>query len=117
MAYITVNSDGFMNDVDAFVDDCVHTYKEYLHELLCAKRVEELSMNEMAFIRLVSSSSILSMKKSGNSMLEILRKPVNKPCIAKSKPVNAQSAMDFIKSLPADKQAEFLAMLQASRNG
>lgn len=115
MAYITVNSDGFMNGVESFVDDCVHTYKSYLLELLKAKRVEELSMNEMAFIRLVSSSSILSMKKSGNTMLEILRKPVNKPSIAASKPINAQSAMDFIKSLPKDKQDEFLAMLQASR--
>ena len=115
MTYITVNSDGFMNDVESFVDDCVHTYKSYLLELLKAKRVEELSMNEMAFIRLVSSRSIWSMKKSGNTMLKILNKPVSKPSIAASKPVNAQSAMDFIKSLPADKQAEFLAMLQASR--
>ena len=117
MAYITVNSDGFMNDVESFVDDCTCTYKSYLLELLKAKRVEELSMNEMSFIRLVSSSSILSMKKTGNTMLDILRKPVNKPSIASSKPINAQSAMDFIKSLPSDKQAEFLAMLQASRNG
>lgn len=116
MAYITVNSDGFMNNVELFVDECTQTYKTYLLELLKAKRVEELSINEMSFIRLVSSSSILSMKKNGNTMLEILRKPVNKPSIASSKPINAKTAMDFIKSLPSDKQAEFLAMLQASRD-
>ena len=117
MAYITVDSNGFINDVDAFVDDCVNTYKSYLHELLTAKPVEELSMNEMAFIRLVSSSSILSMRKSGNSMLSILRKPVNKPSIAKSKPVTTQSAMDFIKSLPEAEQEKFLLLLRANRNG
>lgn len=116
MAYISVNSNGFMNDVESFVDECTQTYKSYLLELLQAKRVEDLSKNEMSFIRLVSSSSILSMKKSGNTMLEILRKPVNKPSIASSKPINAQSAMDFIKSLPKDKQDEFLAMLKASRD-
>jgi hypothetical protein len=106
MAKLTVNSNGMLENAQEFIDNCVSTYKSYLQDLFAQKAVEDLSMNEMAFIRLVSSSSILSMKKSGNTMLEILNKPVNKPSIAASKPVTEDAVRAFMAKLSPEKRKE-----------
>lgn len=105
----TVNNEGFLNDVDAFVDACTETYKTYLGELLRAKRVEELSLNEMAFIRLVSSSSIMSMAKNA-TRLEILNKPVAKPAVQKSKPLTKDAVAAFLSKLSPEERAKLLGL-------
>lgn len=95
---ITTNNQGYMNETEAFVEECVKTYKSYLTDLFRNKTVDDLSLNEMAFIRLVSSSSILSMRKKGDTNLEILNKPVQKPSVVASKPVSMADAVAVIKA-------------------
>lgn len=100
---ITTNNQGYMNEVEAFVDECVQTYKSYLNDLFTNKTVDDLSLNEMAFIRLVSSSSILSARKGsektvGKTNLEILNSPVHKPSIVASKPISMADAVETIKA-------------------
>ena len=110
MAKLTVNSNGMLENAQEFIDNCVSTYKSYLQDLFAQKAVEDLSMNELCFIRLVSSSSILSMLKPnsghGKTKLEILNSPVNKPSIAASKPITADAVKAFMAGLSPEKRKE-----------
>lgn len=110
MTKYTVNENGFINNIDSVVDALTETYKAYITEIFTNKTVADLSMNEMAFIRLVSSSSILSMKKSGKTMLEILNSPVNKPSVAKSQPVTEDVVAAFLAKLSPEKRKQLLGM-------
>ena len=110
MAKLTVNSNGMLENAQEFIDNCVSTYKSYLQDLFAQKAVEDLSMNELCFVRLVSSSSILSMLKPksghGKTKLEILNSPVNKPSIAASKPVTEDAVRAFMAKLSPEKRKE-----------
>ena len=108
MIKYTTNAQGYINNIDQVVDALAETYKSYLHEVLESKTVEDLSMNEMSFIRLVSSSSILNMKKSGKTMLEILNSPVNKPSVAKSQPLTEDVVAAFLAKLSPEKRKQLL---------
>lgn len=110
MAKYTVNENGYINNIDQVVDELVETYKGYIREVFENKTVADLSMNEMAFIRLVSSSSILSMKKAGKTMLEILNSPVNKPSVAKSRPVTEDAVAAFLAKLSPEKRKQLLGL-------
>lgn len=105
----TVNVEGFLNNVEDFVSTAVETYKSYLTDLLTSKRVEDLSLNEMAFIRLVSSSSILSMANK-STRLEILNKPVSKPTVQKSKPLTKDAVAAFLSKLSPEERAKLLGL-------
>ena len=110
MARLTVNSNGMLENAQEFIDNCVSTYKSYLQDLFAQKAVEDLSMNELCFVRLVSSSSILSMLKpksgKGKTKLEVLNSPVNKPAIAVSKPVTEDAVRAFMAKLSPEKRKE-----------
>ena len=108
MIKYTTNAQGYINNIDQVVDALAETYKSYLHEVFESKTVEDLSMNEMSFIRLVSSSSILNMKKSGKTMLEILNSPVNKPSVAKSQPLTEDVVAAFLAKLSPEKRKQLL---------
>lgn len=110
MAKYTVNENGFINNIDSVVDALTETYKAYITEIFTNKTVADLSMNEMSFIRLVSSSSILSMKKAGKTMLEILNSPVNKPSVAKSQPITEDVVAAFLAKLSDEKRKQLLGM-------
>ena len=108
MSTLTVNSNGFLNELDEFVKECTKTYAK--------KTVADLSYNDMGFIRLVSSSSILSMRKGsdknpGKTNLQILNTPSNKPAIVASKPVTKDSVLAFLKDMTDKERAKFLASL------
>lgn len=116
MSTLTVNSNGFLNELDEFVKECTKTYEGYIRELLTKKTVADLSYNDMGFIRLVSSSSILSMRKGsdknpGKTNLQILNTPSNKPAIVASKPVTKDSVLAFLKDMTDKERAKFLASL------
>ena len=111
-----VDSTGFLTNVEEHIKELSETYSDYLRDLFTKKMVKDLSYNEMGFIRLVSSSSILSMRKGsdknpGKDNLAILNSPVNKPSVQPSKPVTQESALAFINGMSADEKAKFLAML------
>lgn len=110
MAKYTVNENGFINNIGSVVDALTETYKAYITEIFTNKTVADLSMNEMSFIRLVSSSSILSMKKAGKTMLEILNSPVNKPSVAKSQPITEDVVAAFLAKLSDEKRKQLLGM-------
>lgn len=112
MAKLTVNSNGMLENAQEFVDNCVSTYKSYLQDLFAKKAVEDLSMNELCFVRLVSSSSILSMlkpkssKSKSKTKLEILNSPVKKPDIVASKPVTEDAVRAYMAKLSPEKRKE-----------
>ena len=110
MKKYTVNENGFINDIDDVVDGLVETYKGYIREIFTNKTVADLSLNEMAFIRLVSSSSILAMRKKGETMLDILNKPINKPSVAKSQPVTEDAVAAFLAKLSPEKRKQLLGI-------
>ena len=120
MKKYTVNENGFINDIDDVVDGLVETYKGYIREIFTNKTVNDLSMNELSYIRLVSSSSIMSMKKDskskdgkivkGKSNLEILNSPVNKPSVAKSQPVTEDAVAAFLAKLSPEKRKQLLGI-------
>ena len=76
----TTNTNGMLNEVEAFVNEHVANYKRYIKALVETKAVEDFSRNEMAAIRLVSNSSITSMcgdrAKNPKSNLEVLNTPL-----------------------------------------
>lgn len=116
MSKLTINSNGYLNEVDSFVKACTETYESYIRELLTKKTVADLSMNDMGFIRLVSSSSILAMKKGsaknpGKDNLAILNSPVNKPSVQASRPATPESALAFLKGLSEEDRAKLLASI------
>ena len=113
MSKLTINSNGYLNEVDSFVKACTETYESYIRELLTKKTVADLSMNDMGFIRLVSSSSILAMKKKDKSNLDILNSPVNKPSVQASRPATPESALAFLKGLSEEDRAKLLASINA----
>ena len=108
MTKFTTNAQGYINNVDEIVDGLAETYKEYVRELFTNKIVSDLSMNDMSFIRLVSSSSVLSMKKAGKTNLEILNSPVNKPSVAKSAPLTEDAVAAFLAKLSPEKRKQLL---------
>ena len=112
----SINESGFMTDVEAHIKELSEVYSDYLREVFTKKMVKDFSYNEMAFIRLVSSSSILSMRKGsdknpGKGNLAILNTPVNKPSVRPSKPITQDSALAFINGMAPEERAKFLAML------
>lgn len=118
MTKYTINSEGFINDVETHVKELATVYSEYLTQVFTVKPVNDLSDNDLAFIRLVSSSSICSMrngsnKNPGKSKLEILNSPVNKPTVVASKPVTMDSAVAFAKGLSAADLQKLLAAIKA----
>lgn len=98
---------GKLNNAAAFVDSCVDTYKQYLTELFNTKPVSELTRNELAFIRLVSNSSIKSMSEK-KSNLEILNSPVAKPSVARSAPLTEDVVAAFLAKLSPEKRKQLL---------
>lgn len=104
---LTVNNNGYLNDAESFVDACVETYKSYLTELFSSKPVDELTRNELAFIRLVSNSSIKSMADK-KSNLEILNSPVAKPSVARSAPLTEDVVAAFLAKLSPEKRKQLL---------
>ena len=116
MSKLTVNSEGYLSEVEDFVKVCTETYESYIRELLTKKTVADLSMNDMGFIRLVSSSSILAMRKGsaknpGKDNLAILNSPVNKPSVQASKPATAESVKTYLASMKTEERAKFLEAL------
>lgn len=116
MSKLTINSNGFLNETEEFVKECAKAYEAYIRELLTKKTVADLSYNDMGFIRLVSSSSILSMRKGsdknpGKTNLQILNTPSNKPSVVASKPVTKDSALAFLKDMTEEERTKFLALL------
>lgn len=108
MTKFTTNAQGYINNVDEIVDGLAETYKEYVRELFTNKIVSDLSMNDMSFVRLVSSSSILSMKKAGKTNIEILNSPVSKPSVAKSTPLTEDAVAAFLAKLSPEKRKQLL---------
>lgn len=108
MTKFTTNAQGYIDNVNEIVDSLAETYKEYVRELFTNKIVSDLSMNDMSFIRLVSSSSVLSMKKAGKTNLEILNSPVNKPSVAKSTPLTEDAVAQFLAKLSPEKRKQLL---------
>ena len=120
MTKYTINSEGFINDVETHVKELATVYSEYLTQVFTVKTVNELSDNDLAFIRLVSSSSIYSMrhgseKNPGKTKLEILNTPANKPTVVASKPVTMDSAVAFAKGLSAEDLQKLLAAINADK--
>lgn len=118
MAKYTVNENGYINDIDNVVEELTKTYEAYVREIFTNKTVNDLSMNEMSYIRLVSSSSILSMKKDsmskdgkvvkGKSNLEILNTPAAKPSVAKSQPLTEDVVAAFLAKLSPEKRKQLV---------
>lgn len=106
---LTVNDNGMLNDAETFVNECVDIYKKYLTELFTKKPVDELTRNELAFIRLVSNSSIKSMSER-KSNLEILNSPVAKPSVARATPLTEDVVADFLAKLSPEKRAQLLGL-------
>lgn len=106
---LTVNKNGMLNNAEAFVNQCVNTYKKYLTELFSKKPVSELTRNELAFIRLVSNSSIKSMADK-KSNLEILNSPVAKPSVARSTPLTEDVVSAFLAKLSPEKRKQLLGL-------
>lgn len=104
---LTIDKTGKLNNAAAFVDNCVDTYKQYLTELFNTKPVSELTRNELAFIRLVSNSSIKSMSEK-KSNLEILNSPVAKPSVARSAPLTEDVVAAFLAKLSPEKRKQLL---------
>lgn len=116
----TVNESGFLTDVETHIKELSEVYSDYLREVFTKKNVKDFSYNEMAFVRLVSSSSILSMRKGsdknpGKDNLAILNQPVNKPSVQASKPVTESSALAFINGMSPEERAKFLAMINSGK--
>ena len=118
MTKYSVNANGYINDIDNVVEELTTTYKAYMKEIFTNKIVADLSMNEMSYIRLVSSSSIMSMKKDskskdgkvvkGKSNLEILNTPVAKPSVAKSQPLTEDAVAAFLAKLSPEKRKQLM---------
>lgn len=106
---LTVNDKGMLNDAETFVSECVDTYKKYLTKLFTKKPVDELTRNELAFIRLVSNSSIKSMAEK-KSNLEILNSPVVKPSVARSTPLTEDAVSAFLAKLSPEKRKQLLGL-------
>lgn len=106
---LTVNNKGMLNDAATFVDECVDTYKKYLTELFTTKPVDELTRNELAFVRLVSNSSIKSMAEK-KSNLEILNSPVAKPSVARATPLTEDVVSAFLAKLSPEKRKQLLGL-------
>lgn len=106
---LTVNDKGMLNDATNFVNGCVDTYKKYLTELFTTKPVDELTRNELAFIRLVSNSSIKSMSEK-KSNLEILNSPVAKPSVARATPLTEDVVSAFLANLSPEKRKQLLGL-------
>lgn len=105
---LTVNNNGMLNDAENFVNECVDTYKKYLTELFTTKPVDELTRNELAFIRLVSNSSIKAMDKKSN--LEILNSPVAKRSVARAAPLTEDVVSAFLAKLSPEKRKQLLGL-------
>lgn len=106
---LTVNEIGMLNNAETFVNECVDTYKKYLNELFTTKPVDELTRNELAFIRLVSNSSIKSMAEKKTN-LEILNSPVAKPSVARSAPLTEDAVSAFLAKLSPEKRKQLLGL-------
>lgn len=106
---LTVNDNGMLNDAETFIDECVDTYKKYLAELFNTKPVDELTRNELAFIRLVSNSSIKSMAEKKTN-LEILNSPVAKPSVARATPLTEDVVSAFLAKLGLEKRKQLLGL-------
>ena len=106
---LTVNDNGMLNGAENFVNECVATYKQYLTELFNTKPVAKLTRNELAFIRLVSNSSIKSMSDKKTN-LEILNSPVAKPSVARSAPLTEDVVSAFLAKLSPEKRKQLLGL-------
>ena len=106
---LTVNKDGMLEKAETFVNECVDTYKKYLTKLFATKPVSELTRNELAFIRLVSNSSIKSMAEKKTN-LEILNSPVAKPSVARSAPLTEAVVSAFLAKLSPEKRKQLLGL-------
>ena len=106
---LTVNEKGMLDNAETFVNECVDTYKKYLTELFTKKTVDELTRNELAFIRLVSNSSIKSMSEKKTN-LEILNSPVAKPSVARSAPLTEDAVSAFLAKLSPEKRKQMLGL-------
>src|SRR5574344_1435352 len=105
---LTVNDNGMLKGAETFVNECVDTYKKYLTELFATKPVAKLTRNEMAFIRLVSNSSIKSMTDK-KSNLEILNSPVAKPSVARAT-LTEDVVSAFLAKLSPEKRKQLLGL-------
>lgn len=106
---LTVNNKGMLNDAEKFVNKCADTYKEYLTKLFNTKPVDELTRNELAFIRLVSNSSIKSMAEKKTN-LQILNSPVVKPSVARATPLTEDVVSAFLAKLSPEKRKQLLGL-------
>lgn len=106
---LTVNENGMLNDVETFVNECADTYKKYLTKMFETKPVDELTRNELAFIRLVSNSSIKSMSEKKTN-LEILNAPICKPSVARSTPLTEDAVSKFLAKLSPEKRKQLLGL-------
>lgn len=106
---LTVNENGMLNDAKNFINDCVNTYEKYLTELFENKPVDELTRNELAFIRLVSNSSIKSMAEKKTN-LEILNSPISKPSVARATPLTEDVVSAFLAKLSPEKRKQLLGL-------
>lgn len=106
---LTVDDNGMLNNGETFINECADTYKKYLTELFNVKPVDELTRNELAFIRLVSNSSIKSMAEKKTN-LEILNSPVAKPSVARSTPLTENAVSAFLAKLSPEKRKQLLGL-------
>src|SRR5574344_603491 len=104
---LTVNDNGMLKGAETFVNECVDTYKKYLTELFNTKPVAKLTRNELAFIRLVSNSSIKSMSEKKTN-LEILNSPITKPSVARATPLTEDVVSAFLAKLSPEKRKQLL---------
>lgn len=106
---LTVNEQGMLNNAESFVNECVDTYRQYLNELFAKKPVDELTRNELSFVRLVSNSSIKSMGEKKTN-LEILNSPVAKPSVARATPLTEDVVSAFLAKLSPEKRKQLLGL-------
>lgn len=106
---LTVNENGMLKNAETFVAECTDTYKKYLSELFATKPVAQLTRNELAFIRLVSNSSIKSMSDKKTN-LEILNSPVAKPSVARATPLTEDAVSAFLAKLSPEKRKQLLGL-------
>ena len=106
---LTVNDKGMLNYAETFVIACVNAYRKYLTQLFATKPVNELTRNELAFIRLVSNSSIKSMSEKKTN-LQILNSPALKPLIARSTPLTEDEVSAFLAKLSPEKRKQLLGL-------
>jgi hypothetical protein len=111
MKNYTTNDQGMLVEVEDFVKATVANYENYVRGLVTTTAVEDFSYNEMAFLRLVSSSSIMSMcsvekAKNPKTKLEVLNQPFTDKGFGK--PLTELAVKNFLAKLSPEKRKEIL---------